>query len=268
MTPSAIDYLRYSWQMLQGKRSLMEQDASEVRRQDIVPYLDLSKPRRILDIANGRLRPQYAILRADGHQVYGIDMINRPSKSRIDAAYKLARWMYLWKLGLPHQSAGPQALVCGHVGFLPFPDAYFDLATSIAAFEHFLDVPAVVAELHRVLRPGGVVWVSVHLFTSPSGGHNITFSEVPLRTVPRGVEPWDHLRKRRLGFTVPLNRWRRDQYLETFARHFEIVKHYCHTREGEHLLTAQIEAELAEYGRDELTTAAYVIVARKPASVE
>ena len=35
-------------------------------------------------------------------------------------------------------------------------------------------------------------------------------------------------------------------------------------REGERLLTPEIEAELAAYSRDELTCGAYVIVARKP----
>jgi hypothetical protein len=34
-------------------------------------------------------------------------------------------------------------------------------------------------------------------------------------------------------------------------------------REGEHLLTPKIEAELSEYSRDELTCGAYVIIARK-----
>jgi hypothetical protein len=110
-----------------------------------------------------------------------------------------------------------------------------------------------------------VVWASVHLFTSPTGGHNLSFTEFPLRSVPKGVDPWDHLRKRRLPFTVPLNEWRRDQYLEAFERHFQVEAHYCAMREGEVLLTPEIEAELRDYSRDELTSAAYVIVARKAA---
>jgi ubiquinone/menaquinone biosynthesis C-methylase UbiE len=172
--------------------------------------------------------------------------------------------MYLWKLGVPGRVAAAETLTCGDVGVLPFPHGCFDLVTSIAAFEHFLDVPAVVAELRRVLRPGGLVWVSVHLFTSPSGGHNVSFTEIPLRSVPPGVDAWDHLRQRRLPFSVPLNEWRRDQYLETFARHFDILSHYCALREGEELLTPEVAAALASYSRDELTCGAYTIVARKP----
>jgi hypothetical protein len=101
------------------------------------------------------------------------------------------------------------------------------------------------------------------LFTSPTGGHNLSFTEYPLRALPKGVDAWDHLRKRRLPFIVPLNEWRRDQYLEAFAEHFEIAKHYCLLREGQELLTPEIEVELSNYSRDELTSGAYVIVARK-----
>ncbi len=156
-----------------------------------------------------------------------------------------------------------QTLVCGDVAALPFPDNSFDLVTSVAAFEHFLDVPSVVTELARVVRPGGLAWVGIHLFTSPSGGHNFQLAENPLRRIPAGVDPWDHLRRRRLPFHVPLNEWRKDQYLETIAGYFEIVKHYCVTREGEELLNPGLEAELSNYSRDELTCRSYIILARK-----
>jgi ubiquinone/menaquinone biosynthesis C-methylase UbiE len=50
----------------------------------------------------------------------------------------------------------------GRVGFvkadataLPFPDATFDAATSVQVYEYVADLPSALAELHRVLRPGG-----------------------------------------------------------------------------------------------------------------
>jgi len=263
MSPQLTDYPRYAWQLLQGHRSWMEQTTGQQRQRDIAPYLDTDQSLRVLDLANGRLRPQYTLLRAAGHDVYGIDFVNRPFASWKDQAYRAARRLYTWRLGLPLQIAAGRTLACGDVGALPYADNTFDLVSSIAAFEHFLDVPAVVAELHRVLRPGGVAWISIHLFTSPSGGHNLSFVEVPLRTIPQGIDAWDHLRKRRLPFSVPLNEWRKDQYLATFARQFELLQHYCATCEGENLLTPQIAAELSDYSRDELTCSAYVIVARK-----
>jgi len=262
MSPYFTDYLHYTRQLLDGSRASGERSLAEYRQRDITPYLQGDGHLRILDVANGRLRPQYTILKAAGHQVYGIDLVNRPQLSWVDMGYRIARWLYTTKLGLP-SGDGAQTLVCGDVGALPFPDNSLDLGISMAAFEHFLDVPQVVAELYRVIRPGGLVWVGIHLFTCPSGGHNLSFTGIPLRTIPARVDPWDHLRQRRLPFHVPLNEWRRDQYLEMFARHFHILKHYCAVREGEGLLTPTLEAELSAYDRDELTCVAYIILARK-----
>jgi SAM-dependent methyltransferase len=233
-----------------------------MREQDL-SINQFAKPSlRMLDLANGRLRPQYYILRADGYRVYGIDVVNQLAHDWRDYAYEVARWLY--KRDIYTGSTQNEILVCGDVSALPFQDESIDIVTSVAAFEHFLNVPAVVKELRRVIKPGGLVWVSVHLFSSPSGGHNVSLAQVPLRDVPRGVDPWDHLRKRRLPFHVPLNQWRKDQYLSEFNTRFEILKHYCAMREGEDFLTPEIENELSDYSRDELTCGAYVIVGRKP----
>lgn len=146
---------------------------------------------------------------------------------------------------------------------MTWQDEYFNLVTSIAAFEHFLDVPAVVGEVQRVLRQGGLAWIGIHLFACPSGAHNITAKEIPLRKLPEGVQPWDHLRQRPFPITVPLNEWRTGQYPQVFLGHFEILKNYCVVRERDIFLAPQIEEDLFEYSRDELTCIAYGIVARK-----
>jgi len=261
--PQLIDYPRYAWQVVGGQRSHGERSQNERLVRDLAPYLDLNQPRDILDLANGRLRPQYALMRGAGHRVTGIDFVNRPQLTGTDLIYSVARRVYAWNLGLPHAMIDPQRLLVGDVGRLPFANASFDLVMSSAAFEHFLDVPAVVRELQRVLRSGGMFWAAIHLFTCPTGGHNLSFTEFPLRHVPAGVDAWDHLRKRRLPFTVPLNEYRMDQYVETFARHFDVLNYYCASREGEELLTPAIAGELAAYSRDELTCATLILMARR-----
>lgn len=45
--------------------------------------------------------------------------------------------------------------------FLPFPDASFDLALMIEAFQYVRDPVGAVIELRRVLRPGGTVLVAL-----------------------------------------------------------------------------------------------------------
>jgi len=255
------DHIGFACQLVTRSRMKHERWIADLRHADISPYLEGKNPLAVLDLANGQLRPQYRILRAQGHRVYGIDMANHPKRSWQDYAYMIAR--RLCARGLqPNYSIIDDTLICGDVSILPFRDKSFDVITSVAAFEHFLDVPLVLKEMHRVVRLGGVVWALVHLFTSPSGGHNVSLSEVPLRTIPRGIDPWDHLRKRRLPFHVPLNEWRVTQYLSAFEKHFEVLKHYCAMREGEHLISPEIESELSNYSRHELTCGAYVIVAR------
>jgi SAM-dependent methyltransferase len=256
------DYVRYGRQLLDGSRGRHERDLAQIREDDMAPYLDGKRHLRILDLANGYLRPQYILLKGIGHSVYGVDIVNRPEPNWANTAYRIARWLYARKLGSAASNHG-ETLVCGDVAHLPFTENSFDLVTSIAAFEHFYDVPSVVAETRRVLRPGGLAWVLIHLFTSPSGGHNISLTEIPLRTIPSDVDPWDHLRKRRIPFHVPLNEWRTDRYVEAFKSQFQILKQYCAMREGEEFLTPEIEVELSAYSRDELTCGSYVILARK-----
>jgi len=259
------EYLQYAGQLLNGFRSSGEKQIAAEREQDVAPYIGTRASLRVLDLGNGSLRPQYTLLQAAGFSVYGIDWVNRPGWNSFNAAYAMARALYRWKLGVPIRDRVPR-LICGDVGRLPFPAGSFDLVTSVAAFEHFLDVPAVVSEVARVLKPGGLIYARIHLFSCPSGGHNVKITEIPLRRLPADVDAWDHLRRRRLPITVSLNEWRMDQYLEEFRKRFEIIKNYCAMREGEHLFTPEIDRELANYSRDELTCGAYVIVARKPIS--
>ena len=47
-------------------------------------------------------------------------------------------------------------LADGH--FLPFRDATFDAIAAQAVLEHVLDPAIVVSEMHRVLKPGGIVY--------------------------------------------------------------------------------------------------------------
>jgi len=56
---------------------------------------------------------------------------------------------------------GPRTkIVCdGHA--LPFADAAFDAVVCQAVLEHVLDPGRVVAEIHRVLRPGGLVYSEI-----------------------------------------------------------------------------------------------------------
>lgn len=134
---------------------------------------------------------------------------------------------------------------------LALPDDSIDYIISHAVLEHIYDVPAAAAEMRRVLRPGGVARLSIHLFPCPSGGHRMEWAfpdERPSATIP----PWDHLRQRQFPAHAYLNELRESDYRSIFARHFEIVDSATST-EGESLLTPELQQELAGYSFEDLT---------------
>jgi SAM-dependent methyltransferase len=70
---------------------------------------------------------------------------------------------------------GPRTrIVCdGHD--LPFADATFDAVVCQAVLEHVLDPPRVVAEIHRVLRPDGLLYAEIPFMQQVhEGAHDLT----------------------------------------------------------------------------------------------
>lgn len=53
----------------------------------------------------------------------------------------------------------------------PFPADFFDRIVSFSVFEHVAHPHASLAELHRVLRPGGLAWISANLYRGPMASH-------------------------------------------------------------------------------------------------
>ncbi len=144
---------------------------------------------------------------------------------------------------------------------LRFDGEVFDYAFSNAAFEHIYDAEKAVAELARVLRPGGVAYVAIHLFPSLSGGHHLEWA-VPDERPSTRVPPWDHLRASAHPSDVYLNKLRERDYLAAFERNFSLVD-ASSRYEGHQLLTQEIRGELRDYSESDLLKRTLILVARK-----
>jgi ubiquinone/menaquinone biosynthesis C-methylase UbiE len=147
---------------------------------------------------------------------------------------------------------------------LEFDDNSFDGAYSFSVFQYITD-PALAAEqIYRVLKPGGVAYIQLHLYTSMGG------SDHPLlRANPEKYPPWGHLRPSTsyyLKHGLDVNCWRLPQYKEMFESIFDEVHYVNHDDEqaqGRQLLTPSIRAELADYSEQELLTSTLTALCRK-----
>jgi SAM-dependent methyltransferase len=66
----------------------------------------------------------------------------------------------------------PVSYARGAAGALPFADGQFDAAFACLVFEHIEGTAAALAEVGRVLRPGGVFWLFLNhpLLQAPGSG--------------------------------------------------------------------------------------------------
>ena len=112
-------------------------------------WLNLSPDKRLLDVACGAGGPALRLGSQTGCEVTGIDI----HEQAIATASALAAQQRLARIEFLRLSAEQK---------LPFPERSFDAITCIDAINHFRDRSQVIAEWHRILRPGGRL-----LFTDP-----------------------------------------------------------------------------------------------------
>ena len=149
---------------------------------------------------------------------------------------------------------------------MPFDDASFDAIVSVSVFEHLSDPPAVMREVSRVLRPGGVACVMTHVYTSVTGAHDPrTF--VDMHALPL----WAHLRPQHADVVVGnsyVNKISLKDWLAAFAEAWPGSSSVSVGDRSKDLTAALAElravGELADYEDDELLFDTIRTTWRKP----
>jgi SAM-dependent methyltransferase len=239
-------------------------EVAETHFHDCLPLSTL----RVLDFGCGQIAPQTALFHADGHNVVGVDMevstykmnpvtfvrvlrtngLERALKSLVrhvlfDAKY-FRKMQQLYGCPIALDDLDVQ-VTDGKL--LPFDDHEFDFVVSSCVFEHVADVPSVMRELARVIKPSGLIYLAFHLFPSLSGGHNLEWHIADDEQRTRQVPPWDHLRQCLFPPNTFLNRLKLEDYRRAFAQTFTIVREEV-TTAGAWALSLQLEQELLSKG--------------------
>jgi SAM-dependent methyltransferase len=168
------------------------------------------------------------------------------------------------------ERANPAKYLQMDAATMSFPDSTFDLVYSFSVFEHLPDPVAVLGESIRVLRPGGVLSISVHLYSSEGGCHDLRIFAGERASIPF----WAQLRPAQKHTVIEscyMNEWRLSQWRALFDSvcpgGTAVLDPHHQPYASE--LTAELASiraggELADYSDEELLAVNYRVVWAKP----
>ena len=153
---------------------------------------------------------------------------------------------------------------------MTFPDASFDLTYSFSVFEHLPDPAKVINEVVRVLKSGGGCYISLHLYSSENGCHDVRiFSDKR-----KGIPYWSHLRPQYAELIRPnayMNKLRIAEWKRIFSERMPGVVFEFDGHQGENaeflkseMRTIRDGGELSEYTDEELLQVNLIAMWRKP----
>ena len=152
-----------------------------------------------------------------------------------------------------------------HTGFA---DADFDVTVSNSVLEHIPDPEALVQEMIRITRPGGVYSHIVHMYTSDTGAHDPRSYLTDRQDLPY----WCHLRPAHQHLSAPncfLNCWRIGDWVSLVDRLLpgavvENIPQQPSPVIARELASLRAAGELPDYTDVELVTDCLIISWRKP----
>jgi SAM-dependent methyltransferase len=131
---------------------------------------DIFRDKSVLNVGCGEMLTDFGLLRLGPRNVVGMDVVPRPADHLEQAAAKLRA------NGIAISAADIEKL--SFIQYdgenFPFPDQHFDVVFSWSAFEHVANVPRVLAEIHRVLKPEGRAFIQVYPWFHCLHGSHLT----------------------------------------------------------------------------------------------
>jgi len=198
---------------------------SAARLQAIHQVIDLAD-RRVLEFGCGHGYEVWILSHAFGSDAVGVDVVERSP----------------WPILADERTT----FVLGDMTVdRVFDDASFDRIVSINVLEHVQRPVAALEALYRVLRPGGLAWISANLYRGPLASHryrdirfpwpHLLFDDAVIRAFderhgrpPEGAAwvnklTWEQYRDEilRIGFRIRRERLRETPLDEAFYRRFE-----------------------------------------------
>ena len=245
------------------------------------------RDKRILEVGPGQLLKRARIFAAH-NQVMGIDLDELPSGGfggllktwRVNGPVRALKTLGRRALGLDRQFLRSLHAILPETRGVNVEfrrcDATrtgltaesFDVTVSNSVLEHIPDPRALVQEMIRLTRSGGVFSHILHLYTSDTGAHD-----------PRsyiGDHPnlpyWCHLRPGHKEFSSPncyLNEWRLSEWLSLFVQsmpgvHIEYIPGEPSDTVTQALADVRQSGELSEFSDIELVTDCLIVSWRKP----
>jgi SAM-dependent methyltransferase len=226
---------------------------------------------KLLDLACGPLAEQAVLFGSTGYTVTAVDLDIPPKFLHLANArqwLKRRNHHNQWqKATAPYYTALSDTVqmklkwnnVAAHLADLSRldeSDATFDAVICTNHLHHAPDVSALLAEVTRVLKPGGVFVGNIRPFAGITGAFQ----------VEPGM-PWAHIRPAtQFEFLPPLpvNKWREEQFKATLSRYLDLeIWQRDEDPEAKKYLTPEIQAELEEYSPSELTCRQLLFVATK-----
>lgn len=232
----------------------------------------------VLEIGSGQLSIQLAVLTADNRAI-GIDQetagedLNLSSIARMirdDGVTRAAKTSFRKILGFDNALKAeyerqtqtpwpPLKILHMDATKTSFADNCFDVIYSRAVFEHISDPQAVLQEVTRITKPGGVFYCLLHLYTSDSGCHDVRIFADKREDLPF----WSHLREQHRHKVIEntyLNRLRLHEWRTVFERALpgaRVQPQLDNSSEEKRLELAQCRrnGELADFSDEELLSA-------------